>query len=82
MKAKIKYFDSEWKVSSTITTDPLTVTDSEGNLLNDEELAVWAEAQAPAIYQGKRWTPLDDADKWLRGLQARHYTYMRIEIVE
>lgn len=81
MKATIKNFSNgEWKTAYTITTNPFSVTDSEGALLNPAELAVWAENQAPSIFEGKRHTPLSDPEGWLRGLQARKYTYLSVEL--
>lgn len=83
MQATIKHFtNGEWKTAFSIATEPLTVTDADGQALTAEELQVWAENQTPAIYEGKRHTPLTDVESWLRGLQARRYTYMSVELSE
>lgn len=83
MQATIKQFSNgEWRTAYQITTDPLAVTDSEGKLLNQDQLTEWAENQAPAIFEGKRHTPLSNPESWLRGLHARKYTYLSVQISE
>lgn len=83
MQAKINHFnDGEWKTAFSITTEPLTVTDADGQALNSEELSVWVENQVPVLYEGQRVTAATDIESWLRGLRARQYTYMSVELSE
>lgn len=82
MKATIKTFNKEWKTSYVVETNPLTVTDGNGHVLDESELALWVKGQDPVLFEGKRHTPETDVDSWLRGLSARKYTYLRVDIDE
>lgn len=78
MKATIKTWnDNEWQDAYTITTDPVSVTDSEGNLLNDDELAEWLETQRVVPVDGERVTAKDNLEKWLEVNAKSSFTRVR-----
>jgi hypothetical protein len=82
MEAKIQTFnDGKWETRYTISTDPVTVTDSTGTPLTAQELELWLDSQPGIPHEGKHLTAKDNLELWLQKIaKARPYTRMRFVV--
>mgnify|MGYP001296417448 CR=1 FL=1 len=83
MKATIKrYNEGSWVTSFVVTTDPVSVVNSEGHVLSAEEFKEWADSMVPVRYEGKQHTPLTDLNSWLYGLASRPLSRLSVQLSE